>query len=329
MTSYKQINYSQHLPWLTPSMLQQAEHSFAVLKELPRRIPEYVPNLSNLDESYTNKILADISSITSTEMNLLHQEIEIVYKRIVGYDKFNIYDVGFTTGISTLPFILELLQENALKRYIPVTANPYMNEHAINSLKAFTLMSTLPEFKSTSILHEPELAPFRENVQKTEQKDKTVVNLFVMMNSILGNYTNPKQVLRNIYESMGNGDYLSVVQGVYHSGSEDLLVKDYSIMLNSMRDTQDIAKLLNPNAQFKVFWDDREGERGIKISFDIDEPVQLENSVFDTGQSITVLRSRRFGTQELERMFVDVGFTIQSISFDSTGNSSLFFVTKV
>jgi uncharacterized SAM-dependent methyltransferase len=326
--NYKVLNYQQSIPWLTPNLVHSANHTLSTLKELPRRIPEFAPDLSNLDESYNNKILPDISKVTSSEMSLLQQEIEIIYRRIEGYQNFNVFDVGFTNGISTLPFILELLQQNQLNQYIPVTGNPQMNKHAITNLKAFSLMSVLPNFKTSSILHEPEMSSFRDEVVAVQGDREKTANLFVIMSSVLGNYINPQQILKNVYDSMGTGDYIAVVQGVYKTGSEDLLIADYTHMLTFMRDTQDIARVMNPDAQFKVFWDDQPDHQGIKISFNIDEPVLFGQSQFDTGEEITLMRSRRFTTHELEKLFTDTGFHTVSISFDSTENSALFFASK-
>lgn len=326
--TYKVLNYQQQLPWLTPTIVTSAAHMLSVQKELPRRIPEFAPDISNLDESYNTKILPDLSQIISSEMSLLQQEIEIIYQRVSGYENFNVYDLCVTNGISTLPFILELLQRDQLKKYIPVTGNPHMNTHAINNLRAFTLMSTLPPFEAQSILHEPEFGNFRDQVISVQGDRETTANLFILMSSVLGNYVHSQALLKNIYDSMGKGDYLAVIQGVFKSGSEDLLVADYTNLLTHMRDTQDIARVLNPDAQFKTYWDDRENQTGVKIAITIDEPVLFGQAQFDSGDEITIFRSRRFTSVELENMFHAVGFQTISISFDSTANSALYFVTK-
>jgi uncharacterized SAM-dependent methyltransferase len=261
-------------------------------------------------------------------MSLLQQEIDLIYQRIDGYDHFNIFDLGVTNGISTLPFVLELLQEDRLKGYIPVTGNISMNEHAINNLRAFTLMSMLPGFETSHIVKEPETTSFREDILAVEGDRSTTANLFLLMNSGLGNYINPSATLKNIYDSMGNGDHLAVIQGVYKSGSEDLLVADYLNIFDYMRDTKGIALMLNPDAQFNVFWDDQIDQKGIKIDFNIDEPVEFGQTSFETGDNITILRSRRFTSYELEEMFKSVGFRVVTISYDNTANSALFLVAK-
>jgi uncharacterized SAM-dependent methyltransferase len=287
------------------------------------------PHHQYLDQTLGEKMIAEGHKILYNENNLLMREANFIRKRVAGRRLVNLFDVGHTNGMIVLPIILELLEEESLSKYIPITPNKSLNQHAINNLQSYIALSGLPKIQTEAITHDIEITDFQTEVaQIQDAQENETVNLFVLGSSVLGNYINPLQVLLNTYNTMRDGDYLAIIQGIYRNGSENNWISDYNLIVAGMGNTQAVSKMIDSQATLKVDWDDTEWIHGIKASFLATRPTEFAGVKIEENQEIVVFRSTRFDRFQLERDLYHIGFKLVSLSLDKGQDNAIFFLQK-
>lgn len=324
MTSYNST-------WLTPSLLQTLAYPLSKYKIVPRGLLQHSIDQASYDDFHLLKMLPDGHQITYHEKGLLCREVSFIKNRInlFQHQKINVFDLWDTNGETTLPFISDLIESNALGKYVPITANGVMNQHAIQNLRKFSLLAGYPNFKYDQITVDIEQQSFRPLIREVVREEEgDFANLFLLMESCLGNFVNPGLVLKNIFDSMERGDYLAILQGIHNPGNEDRLVYDYRHLSTVMADTHFISGLLNPNYNLIVDWDDQPSLHGLKMTIKIDQPVTIASVTLATDDIIEVFRSSRHEDNNLRKIFREVGFQLVDVAYDESMDHALYFCSK-
>ena len=325
------------LGWLLGNsrLKKNVSRSLVENHEIPKYVFGYSPMaaesaknfiLSKSFPSYNNQILHKEQTLLSREVSFIRQRLDLV-------SKVNIFDVSETSGNSSLPFIFELLEFDMMGKYVPVTPNREVNQIAINTLKKLVKEVLLPDFATEAVLADAEVGSFKSLVMDTV--DKTIpindyINLFLLTGSRLGNSHEPQKMLLNIYNSMNEGDCLAVLQGLFRSGSEDSIVSDYSSIVtngNVLMSQKSVGQLINPDAKFEIFWDDRDIP-GIVFGVKSNDNNNLLEADLPNDKMITLMRSSRFREMMLREMILKAGFNIIDIAYDKHMDHGLFFLEK-
>lgn len=338
------------LPWFnSDKSLLPAVHDLRTLVEIPSWVYDYSPRGP---ETWGNE--HDYKGVDGTvnlamlrqERELMNSEIGFINKRLENFDRINLFHLWESTGRDALPFILEFLEDERMGIYTSVLSTSLQNRYAINRLKSFVIEARIPPFLTESVVVNLQFNTFEWGVKEIKEKSKQMIqthketkgeklslaNVYLLLNSSLGNSLNPKQLLKNIYESMDSGDYLVVIQGIYQSGSENSLVSDYTNWINQdnlFLIHKDITSYFTEDPRIHVEWDKRGEFNGVKGYIDAERPSTLFGIDVAEKQRLTVFRSARPTLEELEHMFhIDIGFHSIGINFDSTHDNALFILRK-
>jgi Histidine-specific methyltransferase, SAM-dependent len=300
-------------------------------REISDNYSYYSPSIAiSLNEFEADKSVAPL--IIRKEKGLQADLLDYI-TRMLDYNKYVLFDLAETNGLSSLPFVHQLLiEEDRLARYVPVTPNPLLNRFAISNLEQYISTVRLPEKRSLQSEYvnvDLELYNFADEalyIEKQVQEEDTG-SLFLLLNSRLGNSTNPRRMLKNIYDSMSSNQYLIVLQRIYRDNIEDMIVSDYRRVLNdAVLGIEEIAPLLSPDFNTFVRWDEQIS--GVKVGITSNTDSQFEEVSIKRHEEITFFRSVSFLEEELRNLFKTTGFTIRHIVYDDCMDHGLFLLRK-
>jgi hypothetical protein len=317
--------------------LTESLHSFA---ELPDWVSYYSPmalDSLNFELDYA-ALASDFNQVIHSKHNLFSNHSSFIFKYLERLDKVNVFDLMETKGLNTAPLMLDLIENNQLGYYVPVTSNPLLNDFAINNVQDLLAGLGLARIQTASIQADIHIKSFQTEVlkiTKAGQKDFRK-NLFLLLNSSLGNSIEPERMLKNISDSMNSGDYLLVVQNIYRSGQENTIANDYKNLLYGSKDSFSAGKetILNINPELdvendiSVKWVETDEFRGVKFLFKIFKETDFLGLELKANQEITMFRSQSFKEERLKNMFRKAGFRILEISYDDLENTAMFFMQK-
>ena len=330
------LNNKTKLDWINnnPRIKKSISYHLSSGSEIPQMIFGHSPVAAEEAANFiTTKMLpSDINSIVYKEKGLLSREVSFIRQRLDRVSKINLFDVAETSGDSSLPFIYELIENDLLYKYVPVTPNKDVNDLAIEKVKDFVTQAMLGKINYDSILADTETVDFKTQVinMSKEMEVNDFLNLFVLSGSRLGNSHKPERMLHNIYASMDEGDYLAIVQGLYRQGIEDLIVSDYQNIVDqegSLMMQKIIAEELNPGGEHKVFWEDS-ANPGIRFGTNVQNSSSDIAKDLAQGQYINLFRSNRFKEVKLRDMILKAGFSFVDIAYDKNMDHGLFFLEK-
>jgi hypothetical protein len=319
------------LEWLTPSLAAKFQHTLYNDREMPDFVCYYnnEPKSALLDE-HISKSSPDDSGILYYEKYLLMREMEFLCSRLKDYEVVNMFDLQETSGMSSLPFTRELIEDKQMGVYCPVQFTKKHCKNSIENLKYHFRCSNMeePTFKTDSIVANMELHSVQAEVKDIGKADGGT-NLFLLLNSYLGNSLQPNIVLKNIYDSMLHGDYFVLQQRLFKPGIESALIMDYQTWLNkpgNFRITKQIASYLNPDYHLNVLWD--ELDHSIKVKVKTGLYTNLAGIDLGKDENITLFRSTSFVDETLQGMLEAVGFDIISVAYDKNMDSNALYFCK-
>jgi len=322
--------------WLRDPKVQAATHLLRTEHEIPDWSVLYHPECYISSTHMIDSKALD-NQILHGERSLMFGEATFIKQRIQESDKINIIDLAETSGTSALPFIYELLVDDSiLGTYVPATPNAQVNNVAIRNLKNYLLQSRIfdpnnTEFKTASLTRNFNLEDSRDIIAdiSSEYRNERFCNLFLLLNSSLGNSEHPDQMLRNIYNSMTDNDYLVIIQGIYSRNSEAALIADYNSWISKPEGwyvMRDIATIFTEEPTFNVKWNEQ--KNGIQVYLNSTKPASLMGVDIDEGTEVTMFRSARFEDHQLKEMFEKTGLRILNIAYDDTMNNAMYFLKK-
>jgi hypothetical protein len=322
--------------WLSLPQTQPAGHTLYQDSEIPDWLLWYHPDTTWAMTKFHNERSLN-NEILHYERTLMFDEASFIKQRIEENDVINVFDLVETSGTSSLPFVYELLaDQKMLGTYVAGTLNNSANRTAIQNLQNFVLQARLMDpnegtFKGETLSRNFIFEDAADIVADINTKNSAskACNLFLLLNSALGNAPDPEVMIKNIYKSMFNGDYLVVLQGIYVAGKESLLVSDYhNIYSNpdSVPVSRSIARIFDPEGNFNVNWNN--DWNGVEISITNRTPQNVFGVDLEENQEITLLRSMRFEDGYLKQTFEKIGFRIVSVSYDTGMHNGMYFLKK-
>lgn len=316
-------------------------------KELPDWVSFHNPKVvSSLSFEFDYIALAsDYNQIIHSQSNLLLDKAPFIYKHLIQYDKVNIYDLMETKGLNATALMLDFVENHKMGYYIPVTSNQLLNNFAIRNVNSLLVGLGLSEVETDSIQADMHLVNFKAGVlsitrkqqqELAEEKANYTNNLFILLNSSLGNAINPTKMLYNIYNSMNIGDHFLIVQSIYKHGQEDVLALDYQSLISSSHESFGAGKemVLNINPDLDTEneiisrWVETDDFKGVKYFFKTFKEVDFAGVNLPANQEIAMFRLESFPEEKLKRMIRSVGFKILEISYDEDENNALILMKK-
>ena len=278
------------------------------------------------DFSEKRIVPSDSNSYIFNEKGLLSREISPLKTRLDRFTKINVFEISEVIADTCLPLIFDLAQSRKLGYYVPVSGQSKLNELARDRILSLNEQCNF-KIESQIITVEPELFSFKAQVNDVVRHQKTnFANLFVLAGSRLGNSISPQKYLKNIFDSMTEGDYFAVIQAIYNPGNEMGIVDDYEEIMtgqsnSGLDDVLDEAVFPSKNMYFE--WDE-EKVTGVRVYSKADKDGEIFGAQIKEGQEITRFRSSRFPEMVLRKMFKEIGFKIIDISFDEHENYAMF-----
>jgi hypothetical protein len=321
--------------WVNVNLANQIARNIHQKSEFPDIVTFYSPDVAqSMSNSMEWEILpSDENRLLHSSKGLLSRDAEFIYKRLDRFSKVNLIDMAETTGDSSLPLILELIQGEKMSKYIPATPNQTINDLAIRRLRLFAINIRSSLKSSESIIADLEVSDFKtlalDALRSDEMEDTG--NLFIMMNSRLGNSPNPQLMLKNVYNTMSQGDFFVLLQGIYRSGSEDILASDYGNLYTtpgSFIVAKSILTQFNPEPEYISYWEDSDKFMGVKVKVKVAQDISIAGAEIATNQEIDVFTSHRFDESRLKNMLKTTGFKIIDVAYDETMDHGLFFMEK-
>jgi hypothetical protein len=293
--------------------------------------------VSSYEAMATSKVVPNANNYTLyLQKSLLVDVVGLIQKKLDQHDHINLVDLYEVSVNSSLPFLVEFLDNDQLGGYVSVSQSKYLNEWVRSSVNTFMHIVGAKDFKSKSILANPDITSFKLEMEEVSKELNDAnpgaknCNLFTLMNSCLGNLADPARALHNIHESMQEGDYLVVLQGIYRPGTEHTIVSDYrSWLLNegNFLVTKSVAKVLNPAEDIQIEWVD-DKFRGVNVYVKTSEETNFAGLKLPGNSKFTLLRSSRFVESELMNLFKSTGFKIIEVSYDSEMTTGVFLMQK-
>ncbi|GAB4143611.1 MAG: hypothetical protein OHK0017_01180 [Patescibacteria group bacterium] len=322
---------SQYPSWMTAKYLNRIARDLQTNCELNFAAPIDTDSLfESLEVFYTKKnIPSDANYILNQAKGLLADEASIIAHRLSTYNQINLYELADPNAEDIFPLVYELMDRRMLNTYVAAGNSNFKNEYATQKINFLTSYSG-QRLNFGSMITDLDSGSFNKNTKvfKTNsQSDDSPTNLFVLLNSTLGNMINPERALNNISRSMESGDLFMLSQAIYSPGSEDTLVSDYRNNLANLSIYREMASVFDPGSRILTNWDDQKIQ-GINISVKVEKDMELAGAELKEGQQITLLRSTRFNDAGLKKMLINASFRIISIAYDDDMNFGLYFVQK-
>jgi hypothetical protein len=332
--SQPQLTLQTHPQWIDDKISEKISYYISRYNEVPKSILMLASNWHNDNHIHTLSMLPDRSNIIYKAKNAFIDFSSVVNKLFEHYEKVNIFDLYHTNGYTSLPLVLDLFEENRLGTYTPVTATTDMARNAIDSIREILTLSTLAkrksEFRSDMInvdIERGEFASLVKDVMNEYKADYSKqVNVYTLGENTLGNMTNPEWFLQNIYSSMQKGEKLVIMQAIYRKGAEDALVDDYTKLYPELTKTRQLANHIAPENSPLINFDETIG--GITIDIQLHTPSKVSYLELEENRTVRIFRSTRFKIEDLHRMFKNIGFAVNLIVFDDTGDNAVILLSK-
>ena len=257
-------------------------------------------------------------------------------QRSLGYNRsVNIIELFQTQGDTCLPLLLEFLWAKQLTSYTSMMATPHLNKLTSDTLKRVLSQFTQESIEFNSLATNPEFDSFVPNVKKHLKKHQKQdsINVYVLATSVMSNFLDNNGVLNRIRSVMQDEDYLLISQDMFRDGGQEDLVKQYSQFYkdpNSTPTTRRLTKMIEPDYEFHLEWQEHAHYRGPTLYFNIERSTGSSFVYADLKpkQQVTVFRSHRFTIPEIVTLFEKNGLRIESMFMEEKQDNAVFLVRK-
>lgn len=299
-------------------------------------IPDFFTNFSDVGTKSSVNVLENsiiASSYNRSNFNawdLITQEASILRERFKDVENIHLFEVAEAIQGATFPLTLEFFEHGNLASYTTVSSGLLANKMVLNSLKQ-SLQPTKNSFSLNHFEVECEWQSFEGPVQTVLDRNKPGLPIFLLINSRLGNSPNPRQLLKNIYDSMPHGSYLIVGQTLHRHLNEDGVTRDYQEMVdkpNLFMGNKEVASKISPNAKIEIKWQETGEFHEASAVIKNETAVIVEDVLLEAGQEISLFSSKRFLLSQIIGMFEDLDFQIADLVLGYKQPSSLFLLKK-
>ena len=156
--------------------------------------------------------MTDIKKPYLYSQTILNRIYFISY-RLRKFKKINFFDLYEAGLSSSLKFMMPLLEDGRLSKYVIASSSEIGNQKGLNIFKSFI---SSKGFKAdyNSFLANFNLQNHYQDVKSLITPNKDTANLFFLGESVLGNHLRPQVLLKNIYDSMLLEDFLIISQDI-------------------------------------------------------------------------------------------------------------------
>jgi len=299
-------------------------------------IPDFFTNFSDVGTKSSINVLQN--SIIATSYNrsnfnawdLITQEASILRERFKDVENIHLFEVAESIQGATFPLAVEFFEHGNLASYTTISSGLLANKSVLSSLKN----SLIPQVKPISYNHfevECEWQSFEGAVQTTLDRNEPGLPIFLLINSRLGNSPNPKQLLKNVYDSMPYGSYLVLGQTLHRNLNEDDVARDYQAMVDRQdcfMGNKEVANLISPESKIQIKWRES-GEFNEAVAVIKNHAaVSVEDVLIEANQELSLFSSKRFVLSQIIGMFEELDFQIVDLVLGYKQPSSLFLLKK-
>ncbi len=323
-----------NLSWLNDELKSLVYYYLQKDKEIPDYIGYYSPLIvEGLSTIIQSKLLPyKQNNLLYLDKIILYEESKNIAQRVSHIDYIHVVGVSGVTIESCASLLGELAIQKNLYCYTSVTPKAELNQLNIDQTKDYLQEIKDTNLKTHQIQIEPELHSFGNLLDEPEEGKKTH-RMFLLLDSRLGNSPDPKFLLKNIAASMRKQDYLILVQELYNPGCEPLLIADYNeALLDKVYAKNDIeiANSITPNHRFLVSWfNNYHGQyQGVTLDILLKEKVQINNLIFEEGQTISLFKAITFTKSQMREIFDFASLVTVHISYDREQNLGLYILQK-
>lgn len=299
-------------------------------------IPDFFTNFSDAGTKSSVNVLEN--SIIASSYNrsnfsgwdLVTQEASILRERFKDIENIHLFEVAEAIDGAALPLTLEFFEQGNLSSYTTISSGLLGNKLVLQSLKQLLLEKQQP-ISYNHFEVECEWRSFEGPVQTILDTNPNGIPIFMLMNSRLGNSPNPKNLLKNIYDSMPYGSYLVVVQTLHRHLNEDSVVRDYqgiSDRPDCFMGNKEVAELITQNAKIQMKWRESGEFHEAFATIQNQAHVMVEGVEIEAGQEISIFSSKRFILSQIIGMFESLDFQIVDLVLGYKQPSSLFLLKK-
>jgi hypothetical protein len=267
----------------------------------------------------------------SSDLRLIMNEAEIISYRFRHSDKINLFQFSGFVFYANFPLIINFLQNRNLNSFTTISDCRPSNLESFENLKKYCSFHKYKLPLLEEIFVEPDWTIFKEEVNKTIKKVGNGTNIFSLSSSWLGNYSDPQNLLTNIYNSIPNNGYLIIVQYLYRGLNENQVVSEYDNIFQKpdcFLATKEIADLISQSNEFSFDWNDDPQNPGIIGRLKLNSDVEIEGVEFLKNQRIQLFTSKRFKLGHLINILEDLKFTILDITNDEKRPGAMFLLQK-
>ncbi len=319
--------------WLTDQQRQKIAESLYKNKEIPVLITNHSKHSLESFKKFNEQKFIGLNTGTtiSSDLRLVVNEAEIISYRFRHSHKVNLFELLSYTFYASFPFVIKFLQNRNLNSFTTVSDSLASNLESFNNVKNYCANNKYKLPTLQEIFVEPDWFSFKNEVNQIIKKVGDGTNIFLLSSSCLGNYSDPKNLLTNIYNSIPENSYLIIVQNLYRGLNENDIVNDYTNIYKKSEHflaTKEIANLISDSNEFSFKWSDNPQEPGVSSSLRIKYDVEIEGVEFNKGDNIQLFTSKRFKLGNLISTLEDLNFKILDITNDENRPGSMFLVQK-
>jgi hypothetical protein len=316
---------------LNPDQHQVLERCVYKYGEIPDWLNYYNPKVVE-DIQLQNQIKTlptEFNQLLSQEGEIFTDNADYLASFFSHFESINIYEIAEISPFVFLPFMVSLGEQEPKLSYTPVATIRSLGQSGTNSLKAvFDLFPNQIDltFNKEQVVN--------IDIAQYYCTNEESVNIHLLLNSYLGNSIKPKQILRNLYNSMQSNDYLLLQQSIYQPGLEDLIEGEYRnwiIQDGVFECTKELSRQISNTGQINVCWSD-----GL-IDFESNEQFSgvqatVKDLKIDTynlaTKNLSLFRSIRFPEDKLIKYLIESNFRLKSILYNQSQSSALFICQK-
>lgn len=299
-------------------------------------IPDFFTNFSEIGSISSINVLQNAivapsyNRSNSSAWDLVAQEASILRERFKDIENIHLFEIAEAIQGATFPVTFEFFEHGNLASYTTISSGLLGNKLVLESLR----QSLSSDSKKLALNHfevECEWSTFEGPVQTVLDQNKPGLPIFLLVNSRLGNSPNPRQLLKNIYDSMPFGSYLIVGQSLNRNLNEDSIARDYQEVVDRpdcFMGNKEVGSLISPNSKIKMTWDETSEYRQALAKIKIEDDVFVEDVFIAAGTEISLFSSKRFGLSQIISMFEDLNFQIIDLVLGYNQPSSLFLLRK-
>lgn len=271
-------------------------------------------------DKYTKRMAQDVElNVLKATEELIQMNKTTIDHLLAEYDRVNVIDIGCGNGLAVRGLLDHLVARDKLNRYIGLDISKKMLRIAESNIQEWFGDKVRFEGHIKDITHERfDDLIVDDMLAKGSEK---IVNIAVFFGCTIMNFRRPYDVLKVIYDSLGQEDLMIYVEKLDSEAARRYLNfgdKSGAILAVSPRDGMMLELLGIDESLYDVEmgYNDQKRMRYVRIRFKLAVTIKFEHEgidrevKFDKGDSVLLLRIWHQNAHEIIESFQDVGLTL-------------------